>query len=103
MVPSITSLWRHWLRTCYICSLWSNSHLSNVHASLPRPEDSGWLFQDGKYSIDWEDPAKIEKVRNNIDFLLRGCGCKTGCSTNRCRCHQKSMHCGPGCTCTAGL
>lgn len=54
--PSITSLWRHWLRTSYICTLWSNSHLSDIYIRLPPPpETSGWLrMEDGSYVIDWE-------------------------------------------------
>ena len=32
----------------------------------------------------------------NIDYLLRGCGCKKGCTTSRC----KKAFCEPGCVCS---
>ena len=36
-VPSFTSLWRHWLRSCWISQLWQFSNLSDVSSS-PRAE-----------------------------------------------------------------
>lgn len=55
-MPSISALHRHWLRTTYICNLWSNAALGNVYASLPSPQDSGWILNGNDlYSIDWED------------------------------------------------
>ena len=54
-VPTITSLWCHWLRCCWVSQMWQNSRQSDMFASLPSPEDSGWVLQaDNKYSIDWE-------------------------------------------------
>lgn len=73
-VPSTTSLWRHWLRTTYICKMWGNSH-----TNLSTPETSGWILKDnGCYDIDWEDPKKQYSIIKNIQYLLQGCGCKTG-------------------------
>jgi hypothetical protein len=42
----------HWLRTSYICCLWSNAELDDVYASLPLPEESGWAVSNGEYTID---------------------------------------------------
>ena len=80
-LPSIISVWRYWMRTTYICLMWTNSPLSNIENELPSPENSDWKLVEGKYSIDWEDPAEMKKVEGNIKYLLRGCACKTGCST----------------------
>ena len=99
-VPSYTALWRHWLRSCYVCKLWENSPLSNVYDNLPRPEDSGWISEgDGRYQIDWEAPEVAAKIKSNIDFLLKGCNCKKGCTSKKCGCRKKSNYCGPGCEC----
>ena len=54
---------------------------------------------DGVYSIDWEDPEVQNKIRGTIDFLVKGCTCKKGCKTNRCKCHKNGDYCGPGCEC----
>ena len=54
-VPTITSLWRHWLRCCWVSQMWQNSSKTDMFASLASPQDSGWLVQeDGKYVFDWE-------------------------------------------------
>lgn len=99
-VPSITSLWRHWTRSCWISQMWQNSHLPDMYSPLPQPESCGWLHSDdGGYHIDWEAPEIIERVKNTIEFLTKGCTCKKGCRTNNCGCKKKYRYCGPGCEC----
>ena len=61
------------------------------------PELCGWTKDtDGAYSIDWEGPDVQNKIR---DFLIKGCACKKGCKSNRCKCYKKDDYCGPGCEC----
>ena len=99
-VPSFTSLWRHWLRSCWVSQMWQNSPLLDLYSSIPLPEHSGWMrHSDGSYVIDWEAPEIQEKIKHTIDFLTKGCSCKTGCKSNRCGCRKKSSYCGPGCEC----
>jgi hypothetical protein len=98
--PSLTALWRHWLRATYVCKLWSNAHLSDIYSNMPLPENSGWISQDNKYYIDWEDAEVQENITQNINYLLNGCNCKSGCTTSRCGCVKKSITCGPGCNCS---
>ena len=99
-MPSLTALLRHWLRTTYICNLWSNATLNDVYVNLPLPEGSGWILNNGKYAIDWEDPEKQKEISHDMDQLLHGCKCKKGCTTGRCGCKRKSSFCGPGCYCS---
>ncbi|CAC5418643.1 unnamed protein product [Mytilus coruscus] len=45
--------------------------------------------------------AKVEKT---VEWYTKGCGCKTGCKTNRCKCKKAQNDncdgfCGPGCKC----
>ena len=62
-VPSYTSLWRHWLRTCWCAQLWRSSPLEDIYADLLPPESCGWVKNsDGTYSIDWEDPDVQKKI-----------------------------------------
>ena len=99
-VPSVTSLWRHWLRSSWIHQMWQCSNQCDMYSSLPQPEDSGWtICEDGKYKIDWEAPEIVEKVKRTIQFLIKGCSCKKGCISNNCGCRKKGIHCGPGCEC----
>ena len=77
-VPSYTSLWRHWLRTCWIVEMWRNSFLPDIYSSLPPPEQSGWRFSDGTYTIDWESSEVQQKIQRSIDFLLKDAVVKRG-------------------------
>ena len=80
--------------------MWQNSHLPDMYSSLPHPENCGWTHNnDGSFNIDWEAPEIIEKVKDTIEFLTKGCTCKKGCRTNNCGCKKKYRHCGPGCEC----
>ena len=99
-LPSYTSLWRHWQRSCWTASLWLHASLPDPYSSLPLPENSGWLVSsEGKYITDWEDSNITSKVEANIAMLTKGCKCKSACKTNRCGCKKKMMPCGPGCEC----
>jgi len=77
-VPSITSLWRHWLQSCWVSALWQRSSVENIYISLPSAEESGWLKTNDGYAIDWEAPEVQSKVQHSIDFLTKGCSCKKG-------------------------
>ena len=99
-VPSQTALWRHWLRSCWVSSMWRNSPLHDLYSNLPQPEDSGWFRQpDGSYCIDWEAKEVLARLERNIDFLLKGCGCRKGCKSKKCGCRKKDIYCGPACEC----
>jgi len=98
-VPTFTALWRHWLRSCWVSQLWQHSNHPDIYLTLPAPEQSGWVIQDGQYLINWESPEVEKKIKSNIDFLLKGCNCKKQCKTFNCGCRKKSRYCGPGCLC----
>ena len=49
--------------------------------------------------VEWETPENIQRAKASLDFVLKGCKCKTGCSTRRCSCRHKDSICGPGCQC----
>ena len=53
-LPSFTSLWRHWLRSCWVSLMWQNSSEEDIYTPLPLPEESGRIKSDGCYVINWE-------------------------------------------------
>ena len=56
-VPTITSLWRHWLRCCWVSQMWQNSYQPDIFSSLPSPQDSGWILHvhpNNTNTLDWE-------------------------------------------------
>ena len=50
--------------------------------------------------VFWGTTESKKKVEDKMEFLTKGCGCKTGCTTNRCGCKKRESHCGPSCKCT---
>lgn len=69
-VPSQTSMWRHWLRSCWVSKMWKNSVESDIFTNLNIPEQSGWKQEeDGNYVYDWDSPELQKQVEDTIDFL----------------------------------
>ena len=97
--PTLTALWRHWMRSCWIKNMWINSSKADQYEGLALPEAQGWLKDDSGYSIDWESTETIQKIKATLDFLNKGCTCKTGCKTKRCSCQKNERQCGTGCEC----
>jgi len=88
-VPTLTSLWRHWLRSCWVSQMWQHSSQDDISTLLPPPESSGWLLQaDGNYIVDWEAHDVQQMIKDNIEFLTKGCSCTKGCRTLRCGCRK---------------
>jgi len=40
----------------------------DLYASLPPPEQNGWIKDNDKYDIDWEAPEVVEKYRGQFNF-----------------------------------
>ena len=69
-VPTYTSLWRHWLRSCWVHQMWQRSIHSDMYNSLLPPEHSGWTKDGETYGIDWEDTDVMSKVSSFVAILL---------------------------------
>jgi len=76
-VPTITSLW---LRYCWVSQIWRNSTNPDMFALLQAPE--------------------IQlTIKENVEFLMKGCSCTKGSETLRHGCKKQRRSCGPGCLC----
>ena len=99
-MPSYTSLWRHWLRSCWVAQMWKHSPKIDIYSALPPPEASGWKKgSTGSYEIDWDCSDFQTNVQETINYLTKGCTCKKGCKTKQCSCKKNGRNCGPGCQC----
>ena len=98
MIPSDEALKRHWKRACWVQRVWSQAASNNI--TYPSLEDSGWKLLDStSLAIDWDSGDNITLIRDRVALIKKGCGCKTGCQTTRCKCKRGSHYCGPGCKC----
>ena len=58
----------------------------DMYSNFPSPESSGWLHNTNRtHAIDWEDPEIEDRISGTVIFLIKGCTCKKGCSSNKCR------------------
>ena len=88
--PSHTAVWRHWLRSCWVCQMWKNSPNDQLYRDLSPPEQSGReRDENGEYSVDWESPEACKQAQETIEFLIKGCSCRKGCHTRQCGCRKK--------------
>ena len=98
MIPSDDALERHWKRSCWVLAVWKQANDNNIN--YPPLNGNGWKQTDSELlQIDWDSDFNICKVCTRVALIRKGCGCKTGCMTNRCKCRKSGNHCGPGCAC----
>ena len=92
--PTLTALKRHWARSCWIKERWANSSKPDPFYGLVPPETQGWLKDGNGYSIEWEAPDTRLNIQGTLDFLGKGCSCKTGCKAKRsCQKNAKEWGC----------
>ena len=48
--------------------------------------------------VDWDSDENSARVRETVALLKKGCGCKTGCQSYRCKCKKGGNYCF-GCKC----
>ena len=60
----------------------------------------GWNIAEGVLSFEWDSDKNIQLVKEHVDNLLKGCGCKMGCQTRPCQRKKIGKACTEGCTCT---
>ena len=97
MIPSDNDLMRHWKQSCWVLSIWAQAS-SNI--DYPPLHGNGWKQTDlQSLQIDWDSDTNICEVRTRVALIRKGCGCKTGCMTNQCKCRKSGNYCGPGCVC----
>ena len=98
MMPNPEALKLHWKRCCWVYSYWKQSIQNNISFGLLT--DFGWDIANNKLSFVWDLDINFQKVEKTVQWYTKGCGCKTGCLTNRCKCRKNTEgFCGPGCKC----
>ena len=96
-IPNVEALHYHWLRSCWVCKVWSQADKNLV--VYPPLEDFGWSINNDKLCFVWDTPENIQKVESRIKLWTEGCSCKTACLNLRCGCRKKKNFCSPGCKC----
>ncbi|KAK7113984.1 hypothetical protein V1264_000124 [Littorina saxatilis] len=92
--PSKEALIQHCKRAVYQgAHIWSQA--SNPTPPLPDPSDWEWQFVKGNWHPLW---TTLPQASETCQELLK-CGCKTGCSSKRCKCFKTGLKCTALCIC----
>ena len=97
MIPSISALWRHWQRTCWVVEYWK--HADNNTMIMEDLPNNGWRYEGAELVVDWDSQENARDVQERVDLLTKGCKCRTGCTTLRCSCQKSGSTCSVGCEC----
>ena len=71
-MPSLTSIWRHCLRSSWVAQLYQRAHTQDPFDLLPQ---RGWKLQNSEYSVDWKCPTLQQHMKETMDFLTKGSSC----------------------------
>ena len=96
-VPSFEALVLHWKRCTWVLQYWQKAKHQTV--VMPPLTQYGWYDEEGKLKVHWDTEENMKKVEEQVEFLTKGCRCKTGCDTKRCKCLKAGLSCGPSCRC----
>ena len=92
--PTQDALIQHCLRAAFQAGVWSQALVAQC--TLPNPADWGWVLTDNtNWTPLWTTIADADK---SCLELIR-CGCKTGCTTRRCKCVSANLKCTALCSC----
>jgi len=92
--PTKDALQQHVKRASYQAGhVWGQSLLTDP--CLPSPSEWGWKLVNGEWKPVW---ITIPQAAETCPELLR-CGCKTGCTSRRCKCVRANLQCTSLCAC----
>ena len=98
VLPSNEALHLHWKRSSWVSDLWAQASKSNV--SQPSLVSHGYILDGDRLAVHWDTEENAQSVEIQVDWILKGCKCGTGCATKRCKCTKGNRSCGPSCQCT---
>ena len=86
ILPTTEALWRHWLRSCWVITMWKQSDRNIMQvADITR---CGWKINNGIVSIDWDSDSNLAAINEKVILLTKGCKYKKGCNSSRCSCRK---------------
>lgn len=97
MIPSVDALQRHWKRSCWVILVWRQATSNEM--VYPEVINNRWKIWNNKLLVHWDSDENLARIRSTVALIKKGCGCKTGCLSGRCKCKRSGSFCGPGCKC----
>jgi hypothetical protein len=69
--------------------------------SIPTVENFGYQRNGaGELEFVYDFEGRLKRtLEEQVELVLKGCGCKKGCETRQCRCRKAGHSCSVGCRC----
>ena len=102
LLPSHSALRFHWLRACWVSSVWGRCTVPVFNYPDIRRYGFSVSGEGNSTTVDfiWDTQENIDRIRNTVSYLTRGCSCKKNkCVNRQCKCKKQDRYCGPGCSC----
>jgi hypothetical protein len=98
-LPSFGALLFHFLRGVFALRIWDQA--CEYEISVPDMLQYGYDKDEmGQWQLMYDFPETMERVHEQINLVLKGCGCKkTMCLNRACKCRKAGQKCSPACRC----
>jgi hypothetical protein len=101
-LPSFGALYFHFLRGLFALKMWEQACDGQI--KVPVITEHGNQRKEERLEIVHDYPATIERIKQQVASVLKGCGCKvTGCKNKKCKCRAAGQVCTASCRCAACL
>lgn len=101
-MPNPEALNLHWMGCCWFFFHYWGQCKQNL-ITFGDLSDFWWKVSHDKLIILLDIDLNFQEVERTVQWYAKGCGCKTSCMTNMCKCRKGSFKgegfCGPGCKC----
>ena len=85
-------------RGMWVLSVYEQCAQNNIR--YPPLVGNGWNLSNSNLTIDWNSEENMMNVRQTVALMRKGCRCKTGCQSSRCKCKRAGNYC-YGCLCVS--
>lgn len=97
-VPSVGALVFHFLGAVLVLRIWNAACIGWM--SIPALESFGYRRNESDgLEIVYNFQGRLKRVEEQVELVLKGCGCKKGCETRQCKCRKVGHSCSVGCRC----
>jgi hypothetical protein len=99
-IPSIGALFFHFMRGMLVLRIWDAA--TTGWTATPDLESFGYKRGTlGELELRYNFDGQIRRIEEQVGLVMKGCGCKTGCESGRCKCRKAGQMCSVSCRCVA--
>jgi hypothetical protein len=89
------------MRAVLVLRIWDSACTGWM--SIPVIESFGYKRngRTGALELVYDFEVQMKRIEAQVELVLRGCGCKTGCESRKCKCQKVGERCSVACRCVS--